>query len=349
MDSLDDRVSRIKADGKGKPWDCVVGVSGGRDSSYLLRELTRKHNLRCLAVYYRTPFTGQVAHENVLRMVERLNTDLEIMNLSAKFHQELARYMVILWAKKRQWMFANLACAQCKLLNGEIFRVARKHDVKWILYGSNAIESFQGATWRRSSASDSQGAADRHFSFLAQMRRMMAVVRKGTELLVLCPGLWRHWSVMFQASILYLTPNTPYIKLRYPGVNVLHYFYYAGWKEEECERTLKELGWQLPFGSGTTWRADCTFAAFKDYMLQETAGMTYMDSMLSNMIRAGMLTRDEAMKRLEDEQEVFPAKIRAALDVLDLPGSISLPNVPINRGEKRQPHMLRHRRPVAEL
>ncbi|MBN1911112.1 MAG: hypothetical protein JW818_15305 [Pirellulales bacterium] len=329
-EALRKNIERIKEDGKNRPYDCVVGISGGRDSTYLLHELTRKHNLRCLAAYYRTPFTPEKCHQNVLRLTERLNTPLVNMNISQEVHQKIAREMVVLWAKTRKSVYANMACAECKIVNGEIFHIAKKNKAKWVVYGSNAVESFGGASWRRTSDGQSEGAADRRFSFSRQMSRMLKIAQKGTELLVLSPALWKYLWLMFRGSILYLSPDTPYLKLRYHSIHVLHYFYLAGWTEAGCENALKEVGWELPYGSGTSWRADCNYAAFKDYLFQETVGTTYYDSLLSNMIRNGMITREEAMRRLEVEAGVFPEKVKAAMDILDLPEGLSLPTLSTN-------------------
>ena len=62
---LDRFVDRIKEAGRGRPFDCVVGLSGGRDSTYLLHQLVRRHGLRCLAGYYRTPYTPDTIDANV--------------------------------------------------------------------------------------------------------------------------------------------------------------------------------------------------------------------------------------------------------------------------------------------
>ena len=47
---VEQMIAGIRYRGMGHPYDCLVGVSGGRDSSYLLYLLTQKHGLRCLAV-----------------------------------------------------------------------------------------------------------------------------------------------------------------------------------------------------------------------------------------------------------------------------------------------------------
>jgi N-acetyl sugar amidotransferase len=68
---------KIKKDGVGKKYDCVVGVSGGKDSSYLLYFVKKKLNLNPLAVHYDNGFDSETSVSNILRVCEQLNVDLE--------------------------------------------------------------------------------------------------------------------------------------------------------------------------------------------------------------------------------------------------------------------------------
>ncbi len=67
----------IKRDGKNKRFDCIVGVSGGKDSSYLLYLVKKKLNLRPLAVHYDNGFDSDTSVSNILRVCEKLNVELE--------------------------------------------------------------------------------------------------------------------------------------------------------------------------------------------------------------------------------------------------------------------------------
>ena len=68
---------KIKDDGKNKKYDCVVGVSGGKDSSYLLYIVKKKLNLRPLAVHYDNGFDSDTSVSNILRICEKLDVELE--------------------------------------------------------------------------------------------------------------------------------------------------------------------------------------------------------------------------------------------------------------------------------
>lgn len=68
-------VEEIKKSGKGKQYDCIVGVSGGTDSSYMLY-LAKKHGLRPLAVHYDNTWNSAIATENIRKVTTKLKIDL---------------------------------------------------------------------------------------------------------------------------------------------------------------------------------------------------------------------------------------------------------------------------------
>jgi hypothetical protein len=66
---LEQIVERIKKAGKGKPYDCVMGVSGGTDSSYMAYLAVEKYGLRPLAVHLDNTFNNAVATENIRKVL----------------------------------------------------------------------------------------------------------------------------------------------------------------------------------------------------------------------------------------------------------------------------------------
>lgn len=313
-------VSGIRQAGRGHPFDCLVGLSGGRDSSYLLYLLVRKHHLRCLAAYYRTPFTSDVIDANVRRLVGRLEVPLVEMDIDPQAHRRVARELVLLWGKKPDAVLANLACAPCKDVNRELFRIAARHKIRTIVAGANVFEAVQVAAGqsRTTTVIPGRGAA-RQLGLFTQVQKMLMVMRRGVSLLRAYPGLWRYLPLGIRSSVMYIGPHTPYLRLAYPRIQSVEYFYHANWDEASGRAALDEMGWELPPGYFSTWKADCTFAELKNWMFRQTVGMTYMEGMLSNMVRAGVMSRDEALHRLSVEGEVCRVRLDDACQVLELP------------------------------
>jgi N-acetyl sugar amidotransferase len=73
---LESFVEQVKKDGKGKPYDVVIGVSGGCDSSYMLHFAKKEFGLRVLASHFDNTYNSRIAVENIDIMLEKLDIDL---------------------------------------------------------------------------------------------------------------------------------------------------------------------------------------------------------------------------------------------------------------------------------
>ncbi len=314
-EGLSDDINRIKERGKGRSYDCLVGVSGGKDSSYLLHLLVDKHKLRCLAAYHRTPFTPDVIDSNLRRLVKKLNVPLVEMNISKESHRKSARELLLLWLKKPNPIYANLACAPCKQHNHEVYKIAKANNIEYLIFGGNSFETFQlGAGQFRNEAANVTKPA----TVWRQTQRMFMVLKRGINILIRTPALLRYFPMGFKAAVLFLNNETPYLRLRYPGIKTMSYYFHAGYDEKAVDSYLSEVGWKLPAGCHSSWRADCAFNEIKNYMFKRTSGMTYMDAYLSNMVRAGVLSRDEALKRIEVEGTISQQRIKEVCEILEI-------------------------------
>lgn len=127
--TLDTLIEKIKKEGKGKKYDCIVGVSGGVDSSYVLK-LAKQKGLRPLAVHMDNGWNSNLAQKNIESLVNSLNVDLYTY--------------VINWEEYRLLMkaFFNADVVDVELLYdnamyGVNYMLARKHGIKHILGGMN--------------------------------------------------------------------------------------------------------------------------------------------------------------------------------------------------------------------
>jgi N-acetyl sugar amidotransferase len=134
--ALQDLVARVKAGGKGKRYDCVVGVSGGVDSSWALVQAV-KLGLRPLAAHMDNGWNSELAQNNIANLVRGLGVDLYTH--------------VIDWNEYRGLMqaFFDADVIDIELLyDNAMFAVnyqqAARYGVKFILAGSNqATEGLQ--------------------------------------------------------------------------------------------------------------------------------------------------------------------------------------------------------------
>lgn len=73
--SFDKLCEQIKLSGRGKKYDCVVGVSGGCDSSFLIHKLV-EHGVRPLAAHFDNTWNSPIATQNIQKVLGALNIDL---------------------------------------------------------------------------------------------------------------------------------------------------------------------------------------------------------------------------------------------------------------------------------
>jgi hypothetical protein len=85
---LDEIAARIKRSGKGRKYDCVVGVSGGRDSTYLLH-LAKSLDLKPLAVHFNDGFGNPIAGQNMRKATERLGVEMRTITSNWKESKDI--------------------------------------------------------------------------------------------------------------------------------------------------------------------------------------------------------------------------------------------------------------------
>ncbi|HTC01044.1 MAG TPA: N-acetyl sugar amidotransferase [Ferruginibacter sp.] len=132
--NIEQLVNKIKEAGKGKPYDCVMGVSGGVDSTYVAY-LAKKHGLRPLAVHFDNGWNSELAVKNIENLVSKLDIDLHTL--------------VINWEEFKDIQLAYLKASVIDIeavtdhaITGTISTLAKKYDIKYSLTGSNVVTEF---------------------------------------------------------------------------------------------------------------------------------------------------------------------------------------------------------------
>ena len=87
---------QIKSDGVGKKYDCVVGVSGGVDSSYILH-LMKERGHKPLAVHYDNTWNTAIATQNIRKITKALNVDLHTHVVNNKEIDDIYRAFLLAW------------------------------------------------------------------------------------------------------------------------------------------------------------------------------------------------------------------------------------------------------------
>jgi len=127
---LKDIVAKIKEEGKGKDFDCILGMSGGVDSSYLLHLAVTKLGLRPLVFHVDGGWNSELAVNNIQVMIDKLGLDLytEVIN----------------WEEMKDFQLAffksgvpHIDIPQDHAFIATLYNFADKHNIKYILNGGN--------------------------------------------------------------------------------------------------------------------------------------------------------------------------------------------------------------------
>ncbi len=130
-DQLDKIVEEIKRAGKGKKYDCVIGVSGGTDSSYMVY-LAKKWGLRPLAVHYDNTWNSSIATENIRKVLDALGVDLYTHVVDNKEADDIFR----------SFFYAGVAEIEASTdlaLAETMYRAASKYGVKYVFEGHSFV------------------------------------------------------------------------------------------------------------------------------------------------------------------------------------------------------------------
>lgn len=134
-------VAKIKKDGEGKHYDCITGVSGGVDSTYVVY-LLKELGLRPLVVHLDNGWNSELATKNIENIVTKLNFDLFTKVLD--------------WNEFRELQVAYLNASVLDLealtdhaISATLYQQAAKNNVKYIIGGTNMVtEAILPTTWR---------------------------------------------------------------------------------------------------------------------------------------------------------------------------------------------------------
>jgi len=273
-------VANIKASGKGKPFDCIMGMSGGLDSSYLLHLAVSEFDLRPLVFHVDGGWNTELAVNNIQVIVDKLGLDLytEVIN----------------WEEMRDFQLAffksgvpHLDVPQDHAFVATLYHFANKHGIKYILNGGNfSTECVRNPKEWLYYGTDMAQLKDIHRQF-------------GTRPLKTYPF----------SSILFHKLYLRYIR----GVQVIKPLNYLPYTKEQATKTLSEIyGWQ----SYPQKHFESRFTKFYEgYWLPTRFGYDTRRVQYSSLILTGQMTREEALKRLQ-QPAYDPATIDADFEYI---------------------------------
>ncbi len=270
---LDAIINQIKIDGKNKKYDCVIGLSGGVDSSYLAYILRKLYpELRILAVHIDGGWNSELAVHNIENIIKILGIDLYTGVVPWEEMQDLQ----LAFFKSQ---LANQDVPQDHAFFATLYHVANKNGIKYFLSGGNlATESILPSSWGYNAMDATQLKAV-HKKFGKKKLKKYEIVS------------------FFKRKVYY-----PYFK-KFRIIRPLDFLPYI--KDKAKETIKNELNWRDYGGKHHESKFTKFFQA---HWLPTKFGFDKRKAHLSSLIVSGQMTRDEALKELEkplyDETEL---------------------------------------------
>lgn len=259
---LKDIADTVRSSGSGKPYDCVLGVSGGVDSAYLAC-VAADLGLRPLVVHVDTGWDSLTTVGNVKRLAEQLDVTPHVVTIDRDEMRDL------------QLAFYKAAVRNCEIpydhaCFATLYRVAASRKIPYILVGTNmATESVLPASW---------GHDPRDLRYIKSI-----YARHGTQ------GVLRRFPTISFWELHFHYPMVKGIRL----IRLLNHLDYD--KARAIEELRKRCRWE-DYGGKHHEAISTRF--FQCYYLPTKFGIDKRKAHLSNLILSGQLSREEAMEEL---------------------------------------------------
>lgn len=258
---LQQLANSIKEKGNGKKYDCLIGLSGGVDSTYVAH-LVKKLGLRPLAVHLDNGWNSELAVKNIENIVSKLEIDLYTL--------------VVNW---REFKDIQLSYLKASVVDIEVvsdhaifatmYKLAKQHKIGYIISGTNIVtEHIMPPSWLYKKMD---------FANLNDIHNRYGSVKIKTY------PYFDFKKYLYYSTLLRLTP-----------ISILNYVPYN--KKEVKEFITKELDWRDYGGK----HYESMFTKFyQAYILPEKFKIDKRKAHLSTLICSGQMTKNEALKELE--------------------------------------------------
>lgn len=281
---------------KNSKYDCIVPLSGGRESSYVLFYIRKKLDLNPLAVQYDNDFVSEQARTNIANAISILCVDFTSVQSRKKLRRKIVYDSFKLNINKDIMKTVSSFCSHCDICEeSAVYGVSAQQDIPVIVWGDSQEEIT---------------AFDPIFGYYHKRND-----NKSNELLS---------KLNEKLKILFSPLMINYIRLKYNSRQIkkefhcdwyakspalragLHFFDYVEHNENIIVQTIKEeLKWDKSPYSLVAWRFDCLIAIISEYFKKIYYGFNKSDVDLSNQIRKGLINREDALKLIvvDDKSE----------------------------------------------
>ncbi|MBX7134676.1 MAG: hypothetical protein K1X67_18565 [Fimbriimonadaceae bacterium] len=297
--------------------DCIVPFSGGRDSCYALHLVVNELKMKPVAYTYDWGMVTDLGRRNISRMCSLLGVENIIVAADIEQKRKNIAKNLTAWLKSPHLGMVSILTAGDKHFFRYVEKVKEQTGISLNLWGVNPLEVTHFKAGFLGVPPDFEERRVYSHGMMKQLRyhalRLRAMLKS--------PGYFN--------SSLWDTLSGEYHRSFTEKTSYYHIFDYWRWDEELIDDVLtSEYDWERASDTKATWRIGDGTAAFYNYIYYSVAGFTEHDTFRSNQIREGDIGREEALARVQDENQPRYPNIKWYLDTLgmDFSDTISIIN-----------------------
>ena len=311
------------------PYDCVVPLSGGKDSTFILRYIVRELRLKPIAVSYDSGFQTELAKENVHNACSILDVPLVALAAPGNTQSRLVREWIHL-SKKRGELYGPCGGNCEAIIRTAAIDTARSQGAPFVIWGSSALESKDYASYVNRGKRQSGEVVRRLKTASSRLNSLASDPSKARKIPGMVTSHIGYHAIMFDITSISqrLRLGFPYryaLRPRYvppfteTDPTFVHFFDYVPWDSMRGIETLKrELNWQHPAGRES--RFDCLVHCLGNRQHLRTHGITADGANYCNFVREGKLTREAAMNGEKAVAESVEGEVEELLERVGLEG-----------------------------
>jgi hypothetical protein len=260
-------------------YDCIVPLSGGRDSTFVLYMAKAVYDLKVLAVNYDNEFRIDQALINMQNSCKALDVDFISVRSKRNVAQKIVLNAIRIALPQGLDEISQIFCFACAYgYRSVVWRAAEKYKVPLILWGSSNVEKSLDIKERMIVQTG-----------ISKPRKLFNIYYYKHEYYKLLQRL--EFPVSGNSIFFRGIPT-----LKNKNIKEISFFDYVPWDRKKIKETImKELGWRKPPNRASTWRIDCMLHDFLNCCFYYRFGCTKDCFGYFNMINSGQMNRAEAL------------------------------------------------------
>jgi len=292
---------------KGSELDCIVPFSGGRDSCYGLHLIVDELKMKPITYTYDWGMVTDLGRRNISRVCAKLGVENIIVAADISLKRKNIRMNLEAWLKSPHLGMMAMLTAGDKHFFRYVEHIKKQTGINLNLWGVNPLE----VTHFKTGFLDIEPDFEEKRVYSNGAMKQFRYHAKRFKAMMESPGYFN--------SSLWDTLSGEYHRSFTDKKDYYHIFDYWRWDEDLVNDVLlNEYNWEKAIDTNTTWRIGDGTAAFYNYVYYTVAGFTEHDTFRSNQIREGQMTREKALKLIEDENRPRYQNIKWYLDTLGL-------------------------------